>query len=565
MPDLTSGQIRFDGLGSGMDFDQIVNQMVQIEGRRIQRLQRDMQLEELKLQASQELQNSMVSMRSEMDSMNTLDDFFIRSAESDDESIAKASADSTAEEGTYNLEVGQLAQNHIMFHNRGYENTDDTINQSGEEQTLTYEYGDGEDNTINIEVPDGTTLQGLVELINEDPDNPGVRASLVNDGSEYFLQIKGMDQGEDHQVNVTSEAWEGFDVEGDEPLFYVSQQAQNSQIRVDGWPEDRWIERDSNSVDDVIEGLTLNLYSEGETRITVADDNEAIKKQVQEFVDSVNNVLAMMQQVSQIEEDEETEDDEMAGPQTSLLTGNYGVRMVQDRLRDILASAGVGFDRDEDPFPNLSSIGISTVTDEEAEDFGLLRLDESKLDEVLDEDPQAVAEIFSADNVPSTDTPNFRYSSQIEGTTEPGVYGVKYTIDENNQITEAFIDGQPANFNNDDMTITSRQGDSRGLEIRVDNTAEGEHEGNIRLKQGKAGELSDAVREMTDPESGTFKIMEQGYESIIESIERRIESEQSRLSRYERDLRSRFARTEEMLGRYEGMQQSIFQMRQQLG
>ncbi len=564
MPDLTSGQIRFEGLSSGMDFDKIVKQMVQIEGRRIQRMQRDMRLEDLKLQASQELQNSMVSMRTEMNSMKTMNDFFIRSAESDKEEVLKASADSTAEEGTYNIEVNQLAQNHIMFHNKGYENTDDSINNSGEKKVFSYQYGSGEDNTIEIEIPNGTTLQGFVELINEDPDNPGVRATLVNDGDEYFLQIKGMDQGKDYEVIVTSEAWDGFDVEEGKDLFYISQQAQNSQIRVDGWPEERWIERDSNSVDDVIEGLTLNLYSEGETRVTVSDDKEAIKEQVREFVDSVNNVLAMMQQVSQIEEDEDAEHDDMASPKTSLLTGSYGVRLVEDRLKIILASAGVGFDRSEDPFPSLGSIGIKTVTDKEAEDFGLLRLDESKLDDLLDQNPQAVAEIFSADNVPSTDTSAFRFSSQVEGTTKPGIYDVRYTMSADGKITEAFINGHSASFSNDDMTITSTRGDSRGLVIRVDNTTEGEHQGSIRLKQGKAGELSEAVRELTDPERGTFKIMERGYESVIRSIERNIESEQNRLSRYERDLRSRFARTEVMLGRYEGMQQSLFNMRQQM-
>ena len=577
MPDLTSGQIRFDGLGSGMDFDQIVNQMVQIEGRRIQRLQQDMQQEQVKMEASQELQNSMVSMRSEMDSMNTLDDFFIRSAESGQESVASASADSSAEEGSYNLEVGQLARNHIMFSNEGFAETDDPVNDSGEARTFSYQYGpeEGEDahERVDLEVPDGTTLQGLVELINEDPDNPGVRATLINDGNEYFLQLKGMDQGADYKVEIKDEETDLDGFKADD--FDTSQEAQNSKIKVDGWPrdevdedgevtEERWIERDSNSVDDVIEGVTLNLYETGETQITVSDDHEAIKEQVQEFVDSVNNVLAMMQGVSRIEEDEEAEDDDMAGPQTSLLTGNYGVRMVQDRIRDVLASAGVGFDRDDDPFPNLGTIGISTVTDEEEEDYGLLRLDESRLDEVLDEDPQAVAEIFSADNEPSTDTSDFRFASQIEGTTRPGLYDVSYTM-ENGEITNAYIDGEEARFDNQEMTISSRSGDSRGLVIRVDNLSDGEYQGNVRLKQGKAGELSDAVREMTDPESGTFKIMERGYESTIQSLERSIESEQSRLSRYERDLRSRFARTEQMLGRYEGMQQSIFQMRQQLG
>ena len=573
MPDLTSGQIRFDGLASGMDFDEIVQQMVSIEGRKIQRMQQDLQMEQAKMDATQEIRNSTVSLRSEMDEMSTMNDFLIKDATSDNESTATVTADSDAEEGSYHLEVNQLAQNNIMYHDQGYDELDDPVNEEGEERVFAYEYGDEE---VEVAVPDGTTLEGLVERINEDPDNPGIRASTIFDGDQYYLQLKGMDQGADYNITIDDENTTLPDFEPEN--FSDTQEAQNSQIKIDGWPEEEehWIERDTNSIDDVIEGLTLNLHSTGETRIEVSEDQEAIKEQVYSFVESINKVLAQIQHATGVDEEEdddtqdtEDEEDEVEvedGPQASILTGNYGIRNVQQQIRSTLAAAGVGFDRQEDLFPSLSNVGIETETDEDSEDFGLLTIDEAALDEALEEDSQAVAEIFSADNVPETDTADFRFASQVEGTTEPGVYGVEYDVDADGNIENAFIDGYQAEIDNEENTISAVEGPARGLAIQVDNLQENGYEGNIRLKQGKAGELADTLGQMISPDTGkgTFQIMQEGYESSIESTENRIESEQERLQRYERRLTQKFARTEEMLSRYQGMQQSLQGQLQQM-
>ncbi|MFN2343156.1 MAG: flagellar filament capping protein FliD, partial [Desulfonatronovibrio sp.] len=383
--------------------------------------------------------------------------------------------------------------------------------------------------------------------LNNDPNNPGIRASIVNQGDKYYLQLRGMDQGADNTITIndTTNITAFYDINAE---FTTSQIAQNSQIKVDGWPAGTdWIERDTNSISDVIEGLTFNLYSTGSARITVENDNEAIKEQIYSFVDQVNEVLTMINEQTKVDD----------SGQGSILTGNYGLQMVKSRLKNIMSSIGVGFDRQAggDTFPSLSTIGITTDAERGSPTFGLLKIDEGELNKALTNDPQAVAELISGNVEPDTNSPDFRFGSLVKGVTRPGIYDVEYEVDGAGTILWATIDGKTAGI--DDNYITSKEGDSRGLSIQVDNLNAGTYQGNVRLKNGKVNEISDALKELTDSSDGTLNILKDNYNDIMRNIDNKIEYEERRIARMEKDLRMKFARLEELLGYYDGLQQSM--------
>ncbi len=535
---LTSGQIHFTGLGSGTDFDTMIQKLVELEGTRIQRLETRKQEIQDNIDAIQELNSSMLSLKTSLSGMDTMKEFFIKTATSSNESIVTVSANSDAEEGTHTIEINQLAQNDIEMSNNGYSDSSAVINSSGSTQIFKYTYNS---TTVSIDVPDGTTLEGLVNLINQDADNPGVRASLIYDGTNYYLQIRGMDLGDNYELTIETDATNpltGFTATD----FTETQDAQNAQIRVDGWPSTTWIERESNSIDDVITGVTINLKDTGTVKISVENDNDAIKEQIRSFVDQVNNVIVTIQNQTQI--------DSVTG-EGSILTGNYRINIIQEQLKSILSSIGIGFDYNDDSCPSLSSIGITTDAQTGSPTFGQLLLDESKLDEALQNDPQAVAEILSADLVPATNTSDFRYYSHIDGLTEGGSFDVSYSVDTSGNIISATIDGYEASISNN--IITSIDGPSKGLAIQVDNLTAGDYTGQIRLKKGKAGELIDKLDELTDSFNGPLHIMEDNYNDIIDNLDDKIAWEQKRLDSFERSLRDKFARLEELLGYYNGL------------
>jgi flagellar hook-associated protein 2 len=539
---LTSGQIHFTGLGSGTDFETMIQKLVEIEGTRIKRLEARKQDIQAKIDAFQELNSSMLSLKSTLSGMDTMKEFFIKTATSSNESLLTASASSDAEEGTHTIDINQLAQNDIEMNNNGYSDSSAVINSSGSTKIFSYTYNS---TTVSIDVPDGTTLEGLVNLVNQDADNPGVRASLIFDGTNYYFQLRGLDLGDKYEVTIETDATDpltGFTTTD----FTETQDAQNSQIRVDGWPTTTWIERETNSINDVITGLTLNLKDTGTVKITVTNDNEAIKEQIRTFVDQVNTILTLIKEQSKVDP---------VSQKGSVLTGNYGLNMIQEQIKNILAAKGIGFDYNEDTYPSLSNIGITTDAQTGSPTLGLLLLDESKLDEALQKDPQAVAEIFSADLVPATNTSNFRYYSHIDGLTEGGIYDVTYSVDSTGAITSATIDGEPASISNN--IITSMNGSSKGLAIQVDNLTQGDYSGQIRLKKGKTGELIEKLEELTDSYNGPLHIMEDNYNDTIDNLDKKIAWEQKRIDNFERSMRNRYARLEALLGYYDSLSNAL--------
>ncbi|RQD63122.1 MAG: flagellar hook protein [Desulfonatronovibrio sp. MSAO_Bac4] len=543
--DLVSGSIHFTGLGSGTDFNEMIDQLVQIEQRRVARLELWKSEWDEKVEAFQELNTAMVNLRSELTSMDSVNKFFAKSTSSSNNAVLTASANSDAAEGSYNIEVGGLAQNHIMFSDEGFDSRDSVVNPDGG-NIFSYTY-DGK--KVDLEIPDNATLNNFVNAFNSDPNNRGVRAAIVNQGDKYFLQLRGMDQGKDKDITINSDTNINTFFNGD-AQFTVSQQAQNSKIKVDGWPaDDNWIERSSNSISDVIEGVTFNLYNEGSSQIVVENNQEEIKDQVYSFVDQVNEVLTIINGQTKVSE----------SGKGSVLTGNYGLQMIQANIKNVMSSIGTGFDRQAggDVYPSLSTIGITTDAERGSPTFGLLKIDDEELDKALKNDPRAVAELISGDLEPDTTSPDFRYASLVKGTTKAGIYDVRYEVGADGKIVagSAFIDGKKANI--DGNNITAIEGGARGLAIQVDNMTQGEYTGNVRLKSGKVNELRDTLAQLTDSSDGTLKILERNYNDIMRNIDNKIDFEQRRIDRYERNLRMQFARLEELLGYYDGLQTAM--------
>ncbi len=525
---------------------------------------------EEQLAAVEDLETQMTTLYQTLQDYDSVSDFLTKSGSSSDETSLTVSVDNEAEAGTHNVVINQLAQNDIWSSDDGYTSTDTSITDT--DQTFSLTYGD---ETYTIDVPAGTTLEEFVDLINNaDGNSDDVRASVINEGDAYYLQIRGMDLGADNTVTINDT---GFDAMGAD-AFTNTQKAQNAQIKVDGFPaaDDEWIERDTNSIDDVIDGVTLQLKTttgdEG-TTVTVALDTDAMVEAVETVVESINTILQLLMDLQDqgtvsdsvstataSDSDDDDEDDEDDDSAASVLASNYGIDLVQNSLKNILSTKGLGFsyyDADADTgdlFTSLSTIGISTDADEDSETFGLLVIDYDELEEAIDEDPEAVAALLSSDSTGSTDSSDFSFDSAISGTTVAGEYEVSYTI-ENGEITSAYINGNAASISG--WTITGASGeDESGLALTVDNTADGAYTGTVYLKQGKIGQLVDTLEDMTSTE-GTLQIMEDSYQEILDQLAESISKEEERLDLVESRLRTRYSNLETLLTSYDSLSSTI--------
>ncbi len=559
--DLLSGQISFTGLGSGTDFGTMIEKLIEIEGNHKKQLERWRVGWEAKVETLQTVNTAMLDLRTSLQGMDSMNEFLTKSVESSNSSVASVTAKADAEEATHRLQVNQLATNAIVVANTGFAAKDSEVVTTGSE-TFAYTYK-GEEYAVTAAA--GATLQDLANLINSDPENGGVRASLISDGSQFYLQMRGLDMGSNASLSFNAAASTmtnaAFDDAGD---FSTTQENQNAQFKVNGWPvgSNAWVQADSNTIDDAIQGLTINLKSDGgapptEVQIAVTTDYESVKNNVRTFVEKVNEVRSLIQDITKV--DDTTEEG-------SILTGNYAVQLVDSRLKQITANLGRGFNYYEpgpppsgDIYSSLSQIGILTVAEEGDPEKGLLRIDEEALDDALSNDPNAVAQLFAAQNIGGqlVDSGNFSFHSQVTGLTKGGSYDVEYTVS-GGQITSAFIDGKAATIDNTEGFITSTQGDSIGLVVKInDFPNDGSGSGQVTVKQGKAGEMVDLLGDLTNGESGPLNILEENYEDIIDNIDKKIEFEESRLAKRSQMLREKYARLEALLGEYDGISQSI--------
>lgn len=551
-PITTSGQITYSGLGNGTDFDSMIKKLVQVEQTRITSLQTWKKSWTDKQAAFQELNTEMLSLKTTLGTMDSMDEFMTKAVDSSDSTVVTAVATAGAENGTHQLTVNRLATAKAMVTTTGYASATTDINSSSSDVVFAYTYkGVSYSNAVGA----NSTLNDLVSIINNDPSNPGVKASVSYDGSKYYLQLRGMDTGSTASLVVASNSTLSGFTNSD---FSTITSNASAQLKLDGWPAaaNTWISRESNSVTDLVNGVTLTLKSTGSSTLAVTTDTSAIKEKIQTFVEQMNSVRTMIQDISKVDS---------TTKQASLLTGNYGIQLIDTNLKTAVAGLGIGFDYDQDKYSTLSQLGILTDAQQGSTTEGLLVIDDTVLDAVLASNADAVGQLFAAQNIGRTSSSDFSISSYIKNTTKPGSYQLSYTTDASGKITAATINGHPATFSSNANTITGQHGyDEAGLVIRVVDTTPGVHTGEVGLKQGKAGQLNDLLGELTDSQDGPLHILDDNYDDITAMIDDKIAYEQRRISTYASNLRKRFAKVDSLLGTYDQMQSQLSSQIKQL-
>lgn len=564
MVELASGGVYFSGLGNGTDFSKVIDQLKSIEEipqKRLTLWQADWQKRQ---DAFGELRTEIAAFKDIVDSMNTMSKFLVKTPSSSSETVASATTDASVLEGSYKIDVNRLATSSIWTYNTAFAAKTTKVNDSGSDQQFVYTYK-GTTRTINV--PSGTTVDGLKNLINNDPQNPGVKAMLVQNGTGYTFQFRGMDLGATASLSVGA----GTNVTGisSAPANWTVQANQNAQYRVNGWPATTWLESTSNTLTGAVEGMTITLKDTGTTQISVVTDIEKIKENVKAFVDGMNAIRTKIKDLTAVNSSKDVDSPDDAASlysmqKGSVLTGNYGVQLLASQLKTATADKAAGFEYQYkdgnllrgDLYSSLAHIGIMTNAETNSLNAGLLELDEEKLDEVLKANPTAVAELFAADGLPESDSSDFSYYSHVKGVTKAGIYDVTYDVDASGNITNAYVGGQRANVDNVNKQITAMDGDARGLALQIDNLAAGSYSSRMRIKEGKLSGLSDQLKDMLG-EDGALKILEDNYQEIMDDIQKKIDKEVDRVTQWETRERLRFSRLEATLARYDALGKSV--------
>lgn len=544
-PVTTSGQITYSGLGNGTDFDALITKLVQVEQGRITTLQTWKKSWVKKQEAFQELNSAMLSLKTTLQGMDTEGEFLVKTTDSTNSLVLSASTGSNALDGSHAITVNRLATAKAMVTKTGYASADVDINPSSTDVNFAYAY---EGTTYTVSVGANASLTDLASIVNNDPNNAGVKASVVYDGSQYYLQLRGMDTGDAASLTIASgSALIGFTAAS----FDTITSNASALLKLDGWPtaSNAYITRATNTVTDLVTGLTLNLKSTGTVTITTSTDTEAVRENIQTFVEQMNTVRTLLQDLTKYDS---------STSQASILTGNYGLQLIDTKLKTAVSGKGVGFDYDLDTYSVLSQLGITTDAEEGSETEGLLIINEDTLSAILASNAAGAAELFAANYLGRTDTSEMALSSYIANTTKCGSYDVSYTTDASGKITGATINGHQAVWHSNSNLITGSHGyDEAGLVVKAIDVTAGTHTGTVSLKQGKTGELVTLLGQLTDSTDGPLHILDENYDDITAMIDDKIAFEERRIATYASNLRKRFAKVDSLLSTYNQMQTQL--------
>lgn len=418
------------GIGSNLDVNSIVSQLMAVEQQPLRALATKEASYQAKLTAFGAVKSALSQFQTAAQGLSSIAKFQGVQATSSDSALVSVAASSEATPGTYNLNVTQRAQAQKLI-SAGVASEVAAIGAPAATTTLTFDFGTIEGGSFNSTTgryadsnftsngagvktitinSSNNSLAGIRDAINN--ANIGVTATIINDGSAspYRLALTSNSTGKTNSIKISASGDATVaGLLGHNPAvnggqgFSETAAAQNAEFKIDGVS----VSKPSNTVTDVIKGMTLTLSKDsGTSTITVARNSSSIINSITAFVKAYNDISSTLR-------------DAMAYNSTTkqgaILNGEAGIRSIQSQIRSVLSAPIEG---GASAFTVLSQVGVTFQKD------GTLAMDSAKLQKALDTNFNDIAGLFAT--VGKASDSLVAYSGSTSKT-KPGAYPVTIT------------------------------------------------------------------------------------------------------------------------------------------
>jgi flagellar hook-associated protein 2 len=364
------------GIGSGVDVNTMVNQLVALESRPLTQLQTQARSLQTQVSSYGQLSSLFGSLQTAAGKLTGTGLWNQSKASSADESVVQVVGGSSAAPGSYAVSVDRLASNQTVAAAASLPSSGALVGSG----SLTLQIGRWEQPPLNfvprvgrdpveVVVAAGDTLATLRDKINA--TGAGVTASIVTDTSGARLSLRSSESGADNGFRLAVTDADGgaigdgqglsrfaFDPVAGSTGMQQQLAAVNALATVNGIA----VESASNELAGVIDGMTLRLRKEGATSsVTVTSDREAVKTAIQDFASAYNNLVKAIAEQTRYDPASKT-----GGP----LQGDSAATGLQRQLRSLL---GAGSEASS-TFRRLSDVGLAVQRD------GTLSVDGARLD-----------------------------------------------------------------------------------------------------------------------------------------------------------------------------------------
>ncbi|WP_392454482.1 flagellar filament capping protein FliD [Chryseomicrobium aureum] len=405
--------MRITGLGSGMDIDYMVKEMMTAEKLPLDKLNQTKIWTEWKKDAYRETNLALASFRSTFEGLRFSSAFNAFSATTTGTS-ATAKASSGAVAGSYQVTVQSLAQGAKLHSATDLKQADGTktlsTSQIGTAGTIVIKDAAGNAVGDPIEVTETMTMADVASRLQSTTSGKTteLRAGFDTTTSRFFISTKGMGEAQNFSLEFSStELGERITGESISSINTATSsssnvgKATNGSFTYDGIPVTNL---STNTA--TINGVAIELKAIGNSTITVSTDTEAPFQAIKKAITAYNEMIEKFEkQVSETKyrdfpplTDEQRRDlteteaklwDEKA--KSGLLRADPILRDTLTKLRRAFADPVAGLPAGS--LTTLSSIGITTGNFREG---GKLNIDETKLRAALAEKPEEVMQLFTA-------------------------------------------------------------------------------------------------------------------------------------------------------------------------
>ncbi len=263
----------------------------------------------------------------------------------------KVEASPEAKEQSFDLEVVSLATRSINESTIGYQSKESTLTA----QTLTI-------NGVDIVVESTDTLEDLVAKIDEKIGDE-VQASILNVGGDdpYKLILKSTSTGVDSKITTSSSGDLLFSTIGSDPV--------DATFKLDGVS----ITRSNNRVDDLIDGVTIELEEVGKSSVKITQDGQKVVEELENFTTKYNELIEKLSSVTKYDSENKS---------AGIFQGASEIRVLTSTLNNI-----VGSTVSEDG-KTVSDFGLKPQRG------GKIEFDKESIEQMLIENPDKVKDFL---------------------------------------------------------------------------------------------------------------------------------------------------------------------------
>jgi flagellar hook-associated protein 2 len=417
------------GGGSGLNITELTESLVEAERAPQQAiLDRTKEKAELSISAYGVVTSAVQTLKASFAALDDVTDLVAFDASSSSESVLTATANSSATRGSYQATVNSLAERDTWTFD-GLDSTTDTISVRGNPNApFTVDVTiDGVASQISVT---DKNLAGIAAAINA--SGLGLTATIVDSGASsgrYVLMVSG-ETGADNSFSITSDGLSGES---------RTTTASDLQFTLNGVT----IERPTNTVSDVIDGVTFRAVSTGSTTVGINSDTSALKARLLAMVDAYNGVQTVF---NTLKNSSGSSDDELAGALATDSTFRTLISSIRSNISgeistssgdiNYLTDLGIGFDRS-----------------------GFLQVNDAVLDDALANDLTDVVEALSAGT----------NEQSVYGTADRGLAGDMYVLLDKLNRSDGVI---TTLVNNADSRLLAYESDLMDLDARMERIKE---------------------------------------------------------------------------------------------